>query len=559
MKREKPLWYSYGDLDKWISKYPEYSIYEHLKKGTLRYPYYSAPELKSLQDLISYCAETYGDKTAFHFLKKNIEIKKSYRAFFEDVASLCNYFIMNGYKRTHIALLGENSYEWLVSYFAIINSNNVVVPLDKEMAASELSSIIKRSDAVVLIHSADYEEEAEVNDNIRLINMDSLASIISQNKTEETTDINFFKYITIDNDAMCAIVYTSGTTSEPKGVMLSHKNIISDALFSQMHSLVPNTSILVLPLHHTYAITIAIALPMLYGASIFINKSLRTLMSDIAFCRPKYIAVVPLMLEIFCKKITDNLKGSGKENTVNKLLVISKILRLIGLDFRRTFFSKIIDVFGGKLELIAVGGAPINGKTVEALTDFGITVSGGYGTSECSPIVSFVRDKHYNPYSSGTILPNVQARIVENELQVKGDIVFLGYYKDEKATKQVFDGEWYKTGDIATFEDGFLFIKGRCKNVIALSNGENVSPESLELVLQDNIPEIDEVIVYNQEDTIIAEIYVSSDVLELKAKINNDIEKLNKTLPLYKQIDRVLFRDNEFEKTTTKKIKRKQQ
>lgn len=523
------------------------------------YPYYDAPELKNLQDLVRYCAETYGEKTAFHFLTKKTEIKKSYKTFYEDVAALCNYFVENGYNRTHIALLGENSYQWLVSYFAIVNSNNVVVPLDKEMSASELSSIVKKSDSSLLIYSDDYEEEAVVNENIRLINMNSLADIISRNKTVETSDINFFKYISIDNDAVCAIVYTSGTTSEPKGVMLSHKNIASDAVSTLRNSIVPDCSMLVLPLHHTYAIILAISVPMLVGSSIFINKSLRTLMSDISFCKPKYMAVVPLMLEVFYKKIKESLKNNGKEDIINKLLTVSKILRLVGLDLRKLFFSKIVDAFGGRLELIAVGGAPINGKIVTALTDFGIQVLGGYGTTECSPIVSSVRNKHFSPESSGSVIPDVQARIVENELQIKGDIVFLGYYKDEEATKQVFDGEWYKTGDIASFEDGFLFIKGRCKNVIVLSNGENISPESLEVILQDNIPEIDEVIVYNQDDTIIAEIYVSSGETEIKSVINDGIEKLNKTLPSYKQIDQILFRDNEFEKTTTKKIKRTQQ
>ncbi len=520
------------------------------------YPYYNSPKLKNLQDLITYCAVTYDNKTAFHFLKKNNEIKKSYTDFFRDVAALSAYLVNQGYNRTHIALLGENSYEWLVSYFAIVNSNNVVVPLDKEMSAQELSSIVKRSDSTVLIHSVDYEEEASINEDTRLISMDLFADIIRENKSAEICDTDFFKNISIDNDAMCAIVYTSGTTSEPKGVMLSHRNIASDAVSTLRNSTVPDSSMLVLPLNHTYAIILAISVPMLVGSSIFINKSLRTLMSDMSLCKPKYMAVVPLMLEVFYKKIRESLKNNGKEDIINRLLAVSKILRFVGLDFRKTLFSKIVDAFGGRLELIAVGGAPINGKTVTALTDFGIQVLGGYGTTECSPIVSSVRNKHFNPESSGSLIPNVQARIVEEELQIKGDIVFLGYYKDEEATKQVFDGDWYKTGDIASIEDGFLFIKGRCKNVIVLSNGENISPESLESLLQDNIPELEEVVVYSIEDTIIAEIYVSFDSAELKEKINNDIEKLNKTLPSYKQISRVLFRDKEFEKTTTKKIKR---
>ena len=520
------------------------------------YPYYEAPKLNNFQELLSFCARFYGEKTVFSYLRKKMEIKHSYTEFFEDVAALSCYFIKCGYNRAHVALLGENSYEWLVSFFAIINSDNVVVPLDKESSEVDISKIIIKSDSTVLIHSDNYTDEASVNKNITLINMKDLAGIICEHKNDKCKDLSFYETIALDNEAMCALFYTSGTTSEPKGVMLTHKNLISDALYSQMNSTVPDTSMLVLPLHHTYAITIAISLPMLYGASTFINKSLKTLMSDMAYCKPKYIAVVPLMLEVFYKKICENLKNSGNEAIINKLLIVSKGLQCIGIDLRRKLFSKIIDAFGGNLELVAVGGAPINGKTVSAFIDFGIPVSGGYGTSECSPIISFVRDKHCKPYSSGTVIPNVQVRIFEDEIQVKGDIVFSGYYKDEQATAEVFDGEWYKTGDLGCIEKGFLYIRGRKNNLIVLSNGENISPEGLELLLQNSISEIKDVLVYNEEDVIVAEIFIDSQDSQIKEKIKNDIDSVNRDLPSYKQISKVVFRKKEFEKTTTQKIKR---
>ncbi len=520
------------------------------------YPYYTAPEINNLQELTKYCAEKFNEKTAFHYLNKSTEVKKTYIDFYNDVAALCNYFIKQGYNRAHISLLGENSYEWLVSFFAIVNSDNIVVPLDKELVAAELSSIIAKSDSSVLIYSNDYKEEAQVNTGIEQINMVDLPIIISEHKTAMCSDLSFYDNIKIDNSAVCAIVYTSGTTSEPKGVMLSHKNIVSDALFSYMNARIPDTSMLVLPLHHTYALTIAINLPLLYGTSIFINKNLRTLMSDIKYCKPGYIAVVPLMLEIFYKKIINSLEEQNKSVLINKLLLLSNILKKAGIDLRRKIFAKIIEALGGNLKLIAVGGAPINGETVAAFIDFGINVLGGYGTSECSPIVSFVRDKHYNPYSCGTILPNVEARIINEELQVKGDIVFSGYYKDIEATKQVFDEKWYKTGDIGIIKDGFLYIKGRLKNIIVLSNGENISPESLESLLYKKIQEIEEVIIRNEDDAIVAEIYSSSLNSEIKEKILEDIDVINKEIPAYKQISKVIFREHEFEKTTTKKIKR---
>lgn len=521
-----------------------------------QYPYYETPQIVNLQELLVFCASEYKEKIVFHYLKNKTEIKKSYREFFEDVAALCNYFISKGYKRKHIAILGENSYEWLVSFFATVNSNNVAVPVDKELNGNDISKIISRSDSTVLIHSDDYTEEAHLNKETELINMKNLFEIISEYKSELCKDLSFYDSIDIDNEAMCAIFYTSGTTSEPKGAMLSHKGIALDAVYTNMNSTVPDSSLLVLPLHHTYSTVLAISVPMLVGSSIFINKNKRTLMNDISFSKPKYIAIVPLMLEIFYKKIADNIKKSGKEKTLNKLLKISNFLNIFGIDFRRKFFAKIIDAFGGRLELLAVGGAFINPETVKKMTDFGIQVLNGYGTTECSPIVSSVRNKHYKPDSVGNIIPNVEARVVDEEIQIKGEIVFLGYYKDEKSTESVFDGEWYKTGDIGTIEDGFLFIKGRCKNLIVLSNGENISPEGLETLIQDKIPIIEEIVVYSKDDKIIADIYVPSLSTEEKNRISEEINAVNKTLPSYKQISDVLFRDTEFEKTTTKKIKR---
>ena len=520
------------------------------------YPYYDVPEIKNLQEMVSYCAEVYNTKTAFHYLNKSREITVSYKSFFEDVAALCNYFIKCGYNRTHIALLGENSYEWLVSFFAIVNSNNVVIPLDKELDAKDINKLIIRSDSTVLIHSDNYTDEAEYNKQIKLINMKKLAKIISDNKTDICTDLSFYKSIKIDDNAMCAVFYTSGTTSEPKGVMLSHKNIALDAVYTNMNSTVPDSSILVLPLHHTYSTILAISVPMLVGSSVFINKNMRTLMSDILFCKPKYIAVVPLMLEIFYKKITEGLKSNGKEETIRKLVKISNFSNKLGIDLRKKFFSKIIEAFGGRLELLAVGGAPINPNTVKALTEFGIQVLSGYGTTECSPIVSSVRNRHYKPDSVGYVIPNVKARIVDGEIQISGDIVFSGYYKDQTATEAVFDGEWYKTGDLGSIENGFLFIKGRCKNLIVLSNGENISPEGIEAVLQENIPDIEEVLVYCENDKIVADIYISSLSAELKGDIIKAVDMINKSFPSYKQISNIFFREKEFEKTTTKKIKR---
>lgn len=515
------------------------------------YPYYTVPEINNFQELIKYCAEKFNDKTAFHYLNEGEEIRKTYIDFYKDVAVLSNYFIKQGYSRTHIALLGENSYEWLVCFFAVVNTGNIVVPLDKELAATELSSIIAKSDSSVLIYSDDYKEEAQVNTGIKQINMVDLPKTIKY-KTAMCSSLSFYDNIKIDSDAMCAIFYTSGTTSEPKGVMLSHKNIVSDTIATSKSVKVADSSLLTLPLHHTYGFVASVTIPMLIGSSIFINSSVRYLMRDIKFSKPEYIAVVPLIAETMYKKIWESAKDSGKEKMLKSLINISDTLYKIGIDLRRKLFSNVIESFGGNLKIMVVGGAPIDHKCVKGLTSFGIKVLVGYGITECSPVVSTVRNKHYCPKSVGTVHPGVDVRIVDEEIQVRGNTVFLGYYKDPAATESVFDGEWFKTGDIGEFKEGFLYITGRIKNLIILSNGKNVSPEELEYHLKSNIPEIKEIVVYSKDRNIVAEIYADDNDMDF---IKKEIFRLNKNMPVYKQIKEVCFRSTEFEKTTTKKIK----
>lgn len=524
-----------------------------------KYPFYNTPDLKNMQDLISYCFFTYGDKTAFSFLKKNVEINKSYKTFFEDVAALCCYFIQSGFKRTHIALLGENSYEWIVSYFAVVNSNNVVVPLDKEMSVAELSSIVKKSDSVVLIHSEDYEDEASALEGIQLINMNCFDEINNRFKTDDCSVSSFYDRIDIENDEMCTIVYTSGTTSEPKGVMLSHKNIVSDTIATSKSVKVLDPSLLTLPLHHTYGFVASVTIPMLIGSSIFINSSTRNLLRDIEFCKPEYIAVVPMMAEFIYKQIWENAKSSGKEKLLKTLINISDALFKVGIDIRRKIFSSVIDNLGGQLRIIVIGGAPIDPECVKGFYSFGIKALGGYGITECSPVVSTVRNNHYCPESVGTVHPGVNARIVNGEIQVKGDTVFLGYYKNPVETEMAFDEEWFKTGDIGKIKDGFLYVTGRIKNLIILSNGKNVSPEEMEYKLKSNIPEIKEIVVYDNDGALVAEIFSGDSDDESMKQTERSVFEYNKNLPVYKQISKVIFRDTEFPKTSSKKIKRKQE
>lgn len=520
------------------------------------YPYYEVPEINDLKHLVDYCAEYYNDKIAFRYLKNNQEVSITYKSFRDDVAAFATYLVEKGYNRSHIGIIGENSYEWIVAFFAVVNSGNVAVPFDKESPITDLKHIYEKSDTTIIIHSDNYSEEAVATGCDVLINMNDLRSIIDDKKGCPTYKLDNYNSVIINNKDICAIVYTSGTTSEPKGVMLSHYNFAFDTVCTSRNLLFPDSTVLILPLHHTFGIVASITMPMIKGASIFINSSMKNLLNDINYAKPKFISCVPLVAEMFYKIVQGRIKSLGKEEEMKKLLDISENLREMGFDVRRILFKDIIDALGGNLELLPVGGAPINKNCVSFFEQIGIKIVTGYGISECSPVVSTLRNEHYEPASVGSVHPGVDVRIVNNEIQVRGPIVFSGYYKNEVDTLNAFDGEWFKTGDIGKIEDGILYITGRIKNLIILANGKNVSAEELEEKLLENIPQITEVIVCERNKMITAEIFIKDADDKTKADVESMIFEYNKNLPAFKHIGNVIFRDNEFPKTPTKKIKR---
>ncbi len=527
-----------------------------MKTQNKAYPYYHAPMISDLKELVKYCENNYGDKVVFHWLENKIEKSKTYKELSDDITALGEYFLNEGYKGKHIAVIGENSYNWIITYFATVNSGNVIVPIDKECTKEEIKYFIKKSDADIFVHSDDYTEEAEFSNCSILINMNKFNEILEKGRKLIESGKNEFKNLEINRDKMCTLVFTSGTTAEPKGVMLSHRNIGTNSISVIKSVKLPDSALLMLPLNHTYGF-IATSSAMVMGCKIFINSSLRRLADDIKYAKPKYIPTVPLVGEVFYKNIWSAIRASGKENLIKKMIPISNALRKAGIDIRRKVFKQIIDGLGGELELIVTGGAPNHEESVAGLTNFGIQVITCYGISECSPSVSSMRNDHYDPTSVGNALYGVELKISEeNEILVKGTGVFLGYYKNEEATKEAMEDGWFKTGDMGEIKDGFLFVNGRIKNLIVLSNGKNVSPEELEKEIAKNVSNINEVVVYANDDDITAEIYSENASDEIKENIKNNIFALNKTLPAYKHIANVVFRENEFEKTTTKKIKR---
>lgn len=521
-----------------------------------KYPYYEVPEPRDLKELVNYCAKEYGEATAFWYRVKNDEIRKSFIQVAADVKALGTYLLNAGYKNKHIALIGENSYEWIISYFAVVNSGNVVVPIDKENVAEAVKFQLNHSDTDLFLYSDTYADIAEFC-GVESICFKSYGELIAKGNELVANGDNSFDSVEIDNERMCAIVFTSGTTSEPKGVMLSHKGLAKDAVISSKNLYIPEGTVSLLPLYHTFGFMACVLCQMLRGFKVYINTSLKRAFDDIKYAAPKHLSVVPMLLTVIYNKIWSNVRSSGKEKLFTTMIKVSNALLKVGIDIRRVAFKQVFEAFGGNLEMLITGGSSIDEKYIKGFRDIGITVTNGYGITECSPIVATMRNKHYAPKSVGAVQPELDARVVDGEIQIKGPTVFLGYYKNEKATQEAFDGDWFKTGDLGSIdEDGLLYIDGRKKNLIILSNGKNVVPEELESYIENGIPEVKEVMVYGEDDSIVAEIYADPEVEGAQGIINGKVNEVNQKLPLFKRIAKVKFTDTELPKTTTKKIKR---
>ncbi|MBR5152686.1 MAG: AMP-binding protein [Clostridia bacterium] len=526
--------------------------------------------LENLKELIAYGAEAYAEKLAFRYRENGSIVDITFRQFAEDVYAFGEYLLDAGYGNgDRIALLGENSYPWVVTYFAVMNIGLVLVPIDKELKSSEIVHLLNDSESALLVHadskSACVQEMQEIGvktQNFLCIEKD-FADMVQKGKALRESGSNQYDNIVIDREKMSAIIYTSGTTGDPKGVMLCHKNLASNAYHAMSCMIIPETTCAILPLNHTFGAMASIICQLWMGHTIFINNSLKMVLKDIQDAKPGHISVVPLYVESFYKNIWKGIDKQGKTKLVKTMIAISNALRKVGIDLRKKLFKSIIDNFGGNLEMIISGGAPIADKYLKGFDDIGVTIINGYGITECSPIVALNRNNNIRHGTVGNPVPTTQIKIEnpdengEGEIWVKGDIVMLGYYNKPEETAKVMKDGWFNTGDIGKMEDNFLSITGRKKNLIILGNGKNVYPEEIETLIS-YIDNVTEVVVYQENEMIVAEIYTNAEenVDAVKAQIKEDILAMNQKLASYKQIKKVKFRDCEFVKTTTKKIKR---
>ncbi len=525
------------------------------------YNLYKHTPVYTTKELLDFCVTEYGEKEAFAYQNKKQDISVSFTKFEEHINAFGTYLFNEGYNGRHIAVFGENSYEWILTHFAVTCGRNVIVPIDKELDAESIVELLADSESKVLVYSNTYadiaEQLQEKSPDITYINMKDIPSCIEKGNQLIANGYTDYINAEVNKDDLASIVYTSGTTGKSKGVMLTHNNFCSCMYGACCNVLLTGPSLLVLPLHHTFGLIASVFAVMFYGHSIYINKSLKKLPDDFKKCKPQHLFAVPLIVETLYKNIWATAKKQGKDKALKLIIKISDALLKCKIDLRKVLFKSVISAFGGNIDLIVSGGAPIDEKYIKAFKSFGISVLNGYGITECGPIVAVNRNKFNVVGSVGLPLCCNEVRIAKGgEVLVKGDNVMLGYYHNEAENEKVFVDGWFRTGDIGKIDEhGALHITGRIKNLIILGNGENIPAESIEQEIY-TIPYVKECIAYGKDNVIVAEVFLDQEVADAKDKINNDIQEVNQRLPQIRNIGQVVIRDTEFPKTTTKKIKR---
>ena len=553
-------------------------------------------KIKDLKDMLEQSAKIFDDKPAFIFKTDKPDKYDSidYDDYKEQVDELGTALIDMGLKDKRIAVIGENRYEWALSYMAVVAGTGVVVPLDKSLPEVEIESLIMRSEVEAIFYTKTYKDTMK---RIRQENKYNLKYYICMDK-EDLQDGELYIYdlkekgeellkkgnkefvnAKIDNEKISIMLFTSGTTSKSKAVMLSQKNICTNLMdIASVIKLDENDTMLsFLPLHHTFECTVGFLYPIYSGAKIAYCEGIRHIADNIKDYHVTAMISVPILFENMYKKVMKNIEKQGKMEKVQKGIKISNFLLKFGIDVRKKIFKEIHEKLGGKVRLFVNGAAALDEKTERGFNALGFKIVQGYGLTETSPVVAAGNDKYTKIGSIGKIFPSVEVKIVDKdengvgEIAVKGDSVMLGYYNNEEANKEVFQDGWFLTGDLGYMdEDEFLHIVSRKKNVIVLKNGKNIYPEELENLIN-KIPGVKESFVYGKPDRdddlkICVKVVYDKDVIkeeenlekeeEIKEFIWSKIKEINKTMPAYKYIRELTITQEELIKTTTQKVKR---
>ncbi len=600
--KEEIMAKSYREIKEEERRRAEDFVKTYINESTDPYVRYKASRvITDVRDMFTSSVQLYGDNVAFRqkFEKGKPYTEITYKRALADVNGLGTALINRGLKGKRISVIGDACYQWETTYLAVIGGVGVVVPLDKELGAKELKGLVMDAEVAAVVcdkkyvdifrdmrDSGDTKLEMVVSFHSEKQEGDVLSwsELIEEGKNQLALGDRQYLDAEIIADDMAVLLYTSGTTGISKGVMLSNTNLVYNLMSAPTILSVSPEDIFfsVLPVHHTYECTCDFLMPLYKGASIAFCEGLRYITQNLEEVKPTMILGVPVLIETLYKKIMKNVRKQGKDKTLARLLKANRKTKKVGIDISKPFTKQILEVFGGRMRVIISGGAAIDPEVLQFFNDIGIIGVQGYGLTECSPMTALNPDveKDMRNASAGHLLPGMEVKIVDadedgiGEICFKGDNIMMGYYRNEEATNEVLKDGWFYTGDLGYVdEDNFIYITGRKKNVIITKNGKNVFPEEIEYYLS-RIPYIAESMVWGDDgadgtnDTsIVATVVADEEELEevLGAEYTEDqvkellwaeIDKINEELPLFKRVKKLNLRTEEFEKNTSKKIKR---
>ncbi|MBU9726943.1 AMP-dependent synthetase/ligase [Diplocloster modestus] len=545
-----------------------------------KFPLYDTEYFDTIPAYLDGLSRKFGTREAIsYFTRKQEKVTITYEELILRVTYLKEELIAMGMAGCHIAIVSENSCDWVVACLAVMACGSVAVCVDIEQSDDSIREMVQMSDAAAVFTSAGYRS---VFDPVSVDQLDLKHVILMGAQKEGTLSLEELcekgrkhakeqksDRISIQPEQPAVIAFTSGTTSKSKLVILSHKNILKNMCDSCLYVTFEETVFCSLPFYHTYGLTCSILGSLLRGTHVYINGDLKTMLRDLKLAQPDTMLTVPLIVESIYNQIWLNAEKAGKAEQLKKLLKLVRTLRKCGIRIKSKTLEGIREQIAGNLHIMICGGAHLGKEISEDFESLGILILQGYGITECSPLISVNSNRSYKMGSVGYVLPSCEVRIVEDEIWVRGDSVMEGYYKSPEQTKEVMENEWFKTGDLGYQDkDGCLYLTGRKKNLIVFKNGKKTSPEKLEEMIM-QVPLVKEVVVTGtasgtsvDDVKITASIYPDPDrtghmsSYEILEALQKEIDSINEKLPTYQQVQMINIREKEFSKTGTKKIKR---
>ena len=590
--------------NKEIKGYKEASeLCEKVLKSRNKYNLYKEGlrPIANLKHMLETSVELFPDNVAFwqKFKKGEPYTPITFRQTLEDVNALGTALISRGLKNKKIGVIGENSYFWAISYLAVACGVGVVVPLDKELSAGELEQLVEQSGISCVLMSSKYKLTFKSMLDRKVGNLEFLVDtgaessndrvyayreLISEGKNLLSLGDRAYLDAEIDPEALGVLLFTSGTTGVSKGVMLSHRNLCSEIMLAPLLIKYTQDDIFfsVLPLHHTYECTCGFLVSIYRGSSIGYCEGLKYIQKNLQELKPTIFCGVPLIFDNLHNAIMKNVRKQGKEALVTRIMKVGRFTERFGIGLPKALLGKIRDVFGGRMRLLVSGGAAIRPEIMRFFNDLGFIMIQGYGLTECAPLAAAIptEKKYYNYDSVGRVMEQVEVKIIDKdeegvgEICLKGPNVMMGYYNNPEETERSLIDGWFHTGDLGYIDkQKYIYITGRKKNVIITANGKNVYPEELENYLDESLF-VSESMVWAGDDgngnekTIIATIKPDMDEVRnylgdeeddpesIRELIQSEVDRINEPQPLFKKIGKVIIKMDDFDKTTTKKIKR---